>query len=172
MKQQGFTIPAAGNFIAQHSFTCDDYPVGRGRPDGDDLEKAAEFGRVTTFRINKGVEDITCMYKGNMYIRMYVSGPADSPGFVSFGEAFRSGIKVSDHGEDLCEECGQCVQACPTGSIDAQSFRIADESCIRCFACTSVCPAGVKKKVVHPAENLAAWFTHRASERGEPLLFA
>ena len=42
---------------------------------------------------------------------------------------------------------------------------------IRCFACTSVCTSGAKQKVVQPLEQLASWFTHRSTERGEPLLF-
>jgi ferredoxin len=171
LRRQGFTIPAAGNFIAQHSFACADFQMGKGRPDEDDLRKAAELGQRVVAKIAQDPEDITCLYRDNVYIRMYVSASMEATGFASFPERHRPAIRVSEHNDELCQECGRCVEACPTGSIDPQSYRIADETCIRCFACTGVCPSGVKEKVVHPEDQLASWFRHRTAERGEPLLF-
>jgi len=171
LKRQGFTIPAAGNFLAQHSFACEEFPVGTGRPDADDLRQANKFGWQVADKIAQDAKDITCVYRGNLYIRMYVFGSTEAEGFVSFGEGLRAVIRVSEHNDELCQGCSRCVEACPTGSIDPKSYRIKDETCIRCFACTAVCPSGVKEKVVHPAEQLASWFRHRSTERGEPLLF-
>jgi ferredoxin len=171
LKRQNFSIPAAGNFIAQHSFICEDFPLGKDRPDKDDLIKAANFGSRIFGKIATGQKDITCRYRDKIYIRMYVSGSTEAKGFVSLGEPHRSVIRVSEHNNELCQECGHCVEACPTGAVDPKSFHIIDETCIRCFACTYVCPSGVKEKVVHPAELLASWFRHRITERGEPLLF-
>ena len=171
LKRQGFSIPAAGNFIAQHSFTCEDFPIGKGRPNKEDLRKATEFGRRVIDKIAKDPEDITYQYGHNTYIRMYASGSTEAEGFASMPERYRPLIKVSDHFNELCQECGNCVEACPTGSIDPTSYRIEDETCIRCFACTDVCDSGVKEKVVQPKEQLASWFRHRAAERGEPLLY-
>jgi ferredoxin len=171
LKRQGFTIPAAGNFVAQHSFECEDFPIASGRPDQDDLRKAAEFGRRAVSKIAQNPEDITCEYGGKLYIRMYVSGSTEATGFVSMGAHHRATIRVSEHNAKLCDDCGNCVEVCPTGSIDPESYLIEDETCIRCFACTSVCAPGAKVKVVQPVEQLAAWFRHRSTERGEPLLF-
>jgi ferredoxin len=171
LKRQGFTIPAAGNFIAQHSFACEGFPIAEGRPDQDDLRQSAEFGRRVAGKIAQDPEDITCVYGRFLYIRMYVSGSTEPPGFVSMPERHRPTIRVSEHNADLCNDCGNCVDVCPTGSIDPESYLIEDETCIRCFACTSVCTSGAKQKVVQPLEQLASWFTHRSKERGEPLLF-
>ncbi len=171
LKRQGFTIPAAGNFIAQHSFACEDFRIAEGRPDQDDLRQAAEFGRRVAGRIAEGAEDITCVYGRFLYIRMYVSGSTEATGFVSMPERHRPTIRVSEHNADLCDDCGNCVEVCPTGSIDPQSYFVEDETCIRCFACTAVCLPEAKQKVVQPLEQLATWFTHRSTERGEPLLF-
>jgi ferredoxin len=102
---------------------------------------------------------------------MYVSGSTEATGFVSMGAHHRATIRVSEHNAKLCDDCGNCVEVCPTGSIDPESYLIEDETCIRCFACTSVCTSGAKTKIVQPAEQLAAWFRHRSTERGEPLLF-
>jgi ferredoxin len=171
LKRQGFTIPAAGNFVAQHSFACEDFRIAEGRPDQDDLRQAAEFGRRVAGRIAEGAEDITCVYGRFLYIRMYVSGSTEATGFVSMPERHRPTIRVSEHNADLCDDCGNCVEVCPTGSIDPQSYFVEDETCIRCFACTAVCLSEAKQKVVQPLEQLATWFTHRSTERGEPLLF-
>jgi ferredoxin len=171
LKRQGFTIPAAGNFIAQHSFACEDFRIAEGRPDQDDLRQAAEFGHRVVGRIAEGAEDITCVYGRFLYIRMYVSGSTEATGFVSMPERHRPTIRVSEHNADLCDDCGNCVEVCPTGSIDPQSYFVEDETCIRCFACTAVCLPGAKQKVVQPLEQPAKWFTHRSTERGEPLLF-
>jgi ferredoxin len=171
LKRQGFTIPAAGNFIAQHSFACKDFAIAEGRPDQDDLRQAAEFGQRVAGRIAQGAEDITCVYGSSLYIRMYVSGSTEPTGFVSMPERHRPTIRVSEHNEQRCDDCRSCVEICPTGSIDSESYSIEDETCIRCFACTSVCPSGAKVKVVRPLGQLAAWFRHRSAERGEPLLF-
>lgn len=171
LKRQGFIIPAAGNFIAQNSFACDDFPIAEGRPDQDDLRKATRFGGRVASKIAQNPEDITCLYRGSLYIRMYVSGSAEATGFVSMGAHHRATIRVSGHNDQLCDDCGNCVEVCPTGSIDPESYLIEDETCIRCFACTSVCTSGAKTKIVQPVEQLAAWFRHRSTERGEPLLF-
>jgi ferredoxin len=171
LKKQGFIIPAAGNFIAQHSFACVDFPIGKGRPDDDDLVKAMEFGQRVVEKIAENPEDITSRYRSNLYIRMYVSGSNEAEGFSRLGGRHSPFIRVSEHDDELCQECGSCVEVCPTGAIDEHSYRIADDLCIRCFACTNVCPSGAKEKVVNPNEELSAWFKHRAKERGEPLLF-
>ena len=171
LKRQEFTIPAAGNFIAQHSFANEDFPIAERRPDQEDLRQASEFGRKVADKIAHNPEDITCQYRGYLYIRMYVSASTEVTGFTSLGASHQATIRVSEHSSQLCNNCGNCVEVCPTGSIDPESYLIENETCIRCFACTSVCPTGAKTKVVQPGEQLATWFRHRTTERGEPLLF-
>ena len=73
LKRQGFKIPAAGNFIAQHSFACENFLMGKGRPDVDDLHKATEFGQRVIRKISKNGEDIVYQYGGNTYIRQHRS---------------------------------------------------------------------------------------------------
>ena len=62
LRKQGFMIPAAGNFIAQHAFACDEFSMGRGRPDQEDLKEASKFGADVVDRVNRSVPDITSIY--------------------------------------------------------------------------------------------------------------
>lgn len=171
LKQSGTTIPAAGNFVAQHSFVVGRFTMGKDRPDKEDMELAGEFGSKAADRIRNGADDITCVYRGNLYIRAYTSGSVEAEGFTNFGQEFRERIKVSEHDAELCNECGDCVDACPVGVIAPTSFLAEDVDCIRCFACVDVCPTGAKKRSVKPAPALVEWFEHRSKERSEPRLF-
>ncbi|MEW6243361.1 MAG: 4Fe-4S binding protein [Bacillota bacterium] len=44
----------------------------------------------------------------------------------------------------LCDQCGECEKACPTGAIyaDGEAYRVKPEECIACMACIEACPKG------------------------------
>ncbi|MCH5138842.1 hypothetical protein JMF89_16870 [Clostridiaceae bacterium UIB06] len=43
-KKSGFKVAAAGLFIGEHSFSTEETPIAKGRPNYEDLNKAKEFG--------------------------------------------------------------------------------------------------------------------------------
>lgn len=53
-KKAGLKVIGAGSFIGEHSFSTDETPVAKSRPDNEDLKKTEEFGRD----IIKKVENI------------------------------------------------------------------------------------------------------------------
>ena len=44
LARAGFKVVAAGTFVGEHSYSTDLYPIAAGRPDGDDLLQARDFG--------------------------------------------------------------------------------------------------------------------------------
>lgn len=50
---------------------------------------------------------------------------------------------ISRHVEQ-CNDCGECVESCPTGNIEVrESVPLIGEDCIKCYNCVSICPTGV-----------------------------
>jgi MinD superfamily P-loop ATPase len=55
---------------------------------------------------------------------------------------------------DLCEECGECMNACRFNAID-ENFHIDPVSCEGCKVCSFICPAGA----ISMEENVSGeWF--------------
>ena len=54
--------------------------------------------------------------------------------------------------EALCNRCGDCLSACPSGAISIEPHpRIDPEKCLSCFCCVEVCP---EKVFVLPLQEL------------------
>ena len=170
LKKQGFMIPAAANFVGEHSFSADEFPMGVGRPDRRDLRKAVSFGNKIAAKMENNPEDITSIRGENIFIRTYLTGNTEAQG-TSFPERYQNVIRVSEVNGERCNNCGKCIESCPTGAIDVKTLKINNASCIRCFACTSACPTGAVLKVVNPDPDLKAWFRKQGSVRAEPQIF-
>lgn len=169
LKQQGFQILAAANFVGKHSFSTEEIPLGVGRPDGRDLRMARKFGRDIVEKMRLGPDDISIVRGGNLYLRTYQASPVDAQG-STFPATLRSAFKVVELDRSKCTGCLSCVKSCPTNAIDGESLLISDEACIRCFACTWACELGLRGKIVNPDAGLKAWFLHQGSVRAEPQI--
>lgn len=134
----GFKPIAAGAFIAEHSFSTEEYLIAKARPDAEDLHKAKEFGKNI-------VEKFTAIQETNS-LKVAGNFPYKERG-GSLGVA-------PETDKDLCIDCKECVVVCPTSAIPAADPTITDASkCILCCACVKVCPVSARK-VTHP--NLVA----------------
>ncbi len=61
------------------------------------------------------------------------------------------GVQPTVH-EERCNQCGDCPDACPTGSILQQMYpKINPDTCSSCFSCVEVCP---KKAITVPLAEL------------------
>ncbi|MCX6656623.1 MAG: 4Fe-4S binding protein [Candidatus Bathyarchaeota archaeon] len=169
LKQQGFKIVAAANFVGQHAFATEELPLAIGRPDGRDLRMAYKFGKKIVDKLRSGSDDISIVRGGNLYLRTYLASAVDSQG-STFPATLRTALRVVELDKSKCSGCLSCVRSCPTNAIDVKSLLINDEACIRCFACTVSCQLGLRGKIVNPDAGLKAWFLHQGSVRAEPQI--
>ena len=155
IEAHGFKTVAAAAFIGRH---CIFPKVAPGRPDADDLAKAAGFG-ADCARLLAGTDDVaslpTPVLKGN---RPYKQGGAST--FSPVGDA------------SLCDGCQACVRQCPVGAIPTADPCSTDASkCIACGRCLVVCHTGSRAFRGDAYKGFEAKFIAAFSARREPEVF-
>lgn len=161
-------LPIAGAaFIGKHSFSQEELPTARDRPDAGDLHHAESFGR----KIQEKLTTIPLIDR---------ISPLKIPGCHPYRQEpchpYRKGtvfwnvdfIAVGD----ACTQCGACAAVCPVGAIDPENSRTIDtEHCITCCACIKHCPnhaRSIKPGLVRDASVRVSTFF---KERKEPECF-
>lgn len=144
LEEKGFVPVAGATFIGEHSYSTDKKPIAKGRPDGNDLAFAENFGKALSVKIN----NLSDAESGKVDVAK-IRKPKQ-PFFKLLGFVFnvlrlrRSGkpmpvTPLTD--ESLCKHCGACVVACPVAAIEKGREEVTNASrCIRCCACVKVCP--------------------------------
>lgn len=146
LRTRGFRVLAAANFVAEHSYSHDKLPLALGRPDKRDLEIAREFGGKIAKKLESHPDELPLESRPLKYGENYRRKREDWPENRRPGSTTR----VSDYDEEKCIKCNNCVDSCPSGAIDPETYAIDDANCIRCFACTRICPTGVRKTRLSP----------------------
>lgn len=148
LSEHGFTTVGAGAFIGQHSI----FPkVGAGRPDKSDLEQVQAFATGCLEAIESG------------------RNPELTPkGHRPYRKA--SGAGLSPRGsEEMCSQCGFCVERCPTGAISAESPWLTDRSkCIACGRCIRECSEKTRRHSGWKYRMVGTLFATAFSRRREP----
>lgn len=144
LEEKGFVAVAGATFVGEHSYSTDKKPIAKGRPDGNDLAFAENFGKALSVKIN----NLSDAESGKVDVAK-IRKPKQ-PFFKLLGFVFnvlrlrRSGkpmpvTPLTD--ESLCKHCGACVVACPVAAIEKGREEVTNASrCIRCCACVKVCP--------------------------------
>ncbi len=150
----GFTPLTAGSFIGEHSFSRPDLPIAEGRPDANDLQTAASFGRKSVEKLLQSAQIKPLSVKGNYpYKTRMVNEP------------------MAPVCNDNCYACGECIEVCPTHAIhiSPEHGQITTDAslCIKCCACVKVCPNAARIFNVPFAKILHEKF----NTRKEPELF-
>jgi len=109
-EELGFKAVAGSAFIGQHSFDSEESPIATGRPDGEDISKAMDFGAKVMEKI-KGMGEIPDLeVPGNRPYRKGGGGDPRSP------ETDPDSCILCGTEKERCTACTACVQNCPTGA--------------------------------------------------------
>lgn len=153
-------IPIAGAaFIGEHSFSGNEFPTAKGRPDLTDLYQAELFGQKIQEKLDSitSVENIPAM-----------EIPGCSP--------YRWNGKLWDVDFievcDACAHCGICAERCPTGAIDSENYSVIDQvKCITCCACIKNCSQNARTMKAGLVKDAAIRVHNLNKERKQPEFF-
>lgn len=162
-ENSGFKVIAAASFIGEHSFSTEETPVAKGRPDCKDLNAAEEFGR-SVVRKMQNIDNLNTspdIPKGRLPIIAKIL-PKDSARIFS---------KVPSADMNLCSRCGLCVNLCPMGAINKETLKINEDECIRCFSCVKRCPKKARRIIYKPAFIVSKMLKVKSRTAGEPKIY-
>ena len=153
LEDNGFSILAAGAFIAQHSV----FPhTAKGRPDKGDYEKITVFAEHCKKLLEQGSLATT------QRIQLPGNHPYKIPGNIP--------LKVVT--DSTCLACQTCIRTCPVQAIPKDNPRVTDyEKCIHCGRCIYVCPTKARHYKGPLYQFAGAMFHWKNRKRKEPQFF-
>lgn len=150
LQQQGFTVPAAAAFVAEHSLTA---KVGTGRPDAQDMAAVGDFSLAVGAAVLAACPKSVTVPGKRPYRAL--PPPAD----------LRPGTLES------CTQCMLCASNCPMQAISLEDATKVSQGCIRCCACVRSCPESAKYFDQDPVLQIVNMLEKNCIARREPEIF-
>lgn len=160
----GFKVVSAASFIGEHSFSTDETPIAKGRPDNKDLMKAKEFGK----NIMEKMQNITILSDISLEIPQ---GKTPLMAKILPENSARLFAKPPNVDSSKCNQCGLCVKLCPVYAIDKNNFEISEPQCLRCFCCVKRCPKKARKISYQPKLIVSKVLTLKSKVKKEPKIY-
>jgi ferredoxin len=161
LSAKGYRIAGAGAFPAAHSMVLSpEEEFGAQRPDAADLDHAQTLAAQVSGKLSHGA-----------YAPVGLSSLSYQP------DALReSMLKISLRGvrgrlpaliadEQLCTDCGQCVEFCPVQAVSIHNGPVFSDACIMCYGCAQCCP---EKAIVADLAGIEVTLRQRAESFSEP----
>lgn len=163
-QKTGFKVVAAASFIGEHSFSTDEIPVAKSRPDGEDLNKAEEVGKSIISKlknINYLNEISLAIPKGKLPLMAKILPENSARLFTTTPFADMK----------ICSHCNICIKLCPMGAINKDSLKINEEQCLRCFCCVKKCPQKARKIAYKPRFLVSKILAMKSRVAKEPKIY-
>ena len=155
-EELSFNVVAAAAFIGEHSFSTVEAPTAHGRPDKSDLKIAFNLGKSVIKKLDNDEVSSDIQVPGNF---PYKDGMKNLP-FTPIVDT------------DICTECGECIEVCPTGSISLnEGIQFNVDTCILCCACLKTCPVECISLKTTPMEEKSKALSVKCQTRKEPEIF-
>lgn len=80
-------------------------------------------------------------------VKMNVTGCPNNCGKARENDIGLMGVTVPVWVADECNDCGKCVELCPTAAIEKKNgdYSCDESACINCSVCVTLCPTGAWK---------------------------
>ena len=155
----GCTTIAGAAYIGEHSFSTDDTPTARDRPDARDLQHAELFGK----KIQEKIDTIPSVDR---------IPEVNIPGCHPYRGDSRLWTVDFIEVSDACNQCGTCAEGCPVGAIDPEHSNVIDtKKCITCCACIKHCPRNARTMKPGLVRDASLRLNTLYNERKEPEYF-
>ena len=157
--ESGFTPIAGGAFVGEHSFSTEETPIAKGRPDSLDIQNTMEFA----LKIKDKIKSLSTSQ---------VQIDLEIPGKFPYKDKMPPNKVAPIVDKTLCNLCGICIDVCPTGAILLEESIITKtELCIRCCACVKSCPNEARVVEDSAWKAIGAKLNANCSTRKEPQIF-
>lgn len=163
-RKAGFIVVAGAAFIGEHSFSHDQLPLAKGRPDMMDLYHARHFGNSImkkVERINNIIEYKEQIFPGQLPLMAKLLPGNSSKFFAQY--------PTVNHKK--CNQCKLCNKMCPSGAINPETLEIDKSKCLHCFSCVRVCKPGARNIKLKMSPIVKSVLNSQTSKNKLPEIF-
>lgn len=155
----GMRPVAAAAFIGEHSYSCRDFRIAKGRPDAEDKQTARDFGHQV-------YEKVQSLSIKTALPQLMIPGTFPLPERRVIPPAH------AETRQEICVKCGKCETVCPTGAVYfKKGYQTHPELCTICFACVRACPHNARILNSEHVNKFREILVNTCSERRNPEFF-